>query len=346
MSNLITNRTEIETYWANFGLSSAAHKKTLEIYTLQIQDVAIKADIKSIEGTEDAIKKIKKLHGEMVEIRKKATSPLDAVKERLMSFEKQYDPKSWDAFTKLEKANLDLRLKAVELAKAHADKEKEKLEFRMFFEKQYILQKENFFILVGAFVQVAYEEALKADKLPDFAELELKLKDITPPVLASFGSLKHITRDEATEIFKAIPRPEFFINPDLIKEKFATFDIDLKRKVQALQEAKEATEKAAKDATEKANQQALIANLTAHAEVAAPVLPKIKRSVSVETPNSPEDAKLIIATFLTSFSTLSNYIRVTKWENLTIKQMCEAIGKYTTETGDELSKIPYIDVVK
>lgn len=74
--------------------------------------------------------------------------------------------------------------------------------------------------------------------------------------------------------------------------------------------------------------------------------PKVKRKMDVVIENSEAWALAVLGNFMRLFNDVRKYVSVKEWEKLTIKQMASALGKYVTETAEELQGLKVKEVEK
>ncbi len=338
--------------WVAVGEFKAMLEKEHQLKTLELQKL-IQAPGTTIVEIETTLANYRKVHTGMVtagqEWRGFITSK---VLQPSLDTEKEYSPKSSEAYLLVEK---DLTAKKVAASNAAQQTNAKNQELA-----NYAAHVKNEFLnVVAEFKQAAikeinqnYIDSLKGKvKHPDTDAIKAVIKEMKPRAYVLFT--KHYMTDENkaeyVAVGKSIPHPDFNkIREELITEvdnRFASYQHDLAANTveQVEQEAKQEIEELGRDAQIETGVNQMAAQSTV-AEI-QPEGKRLKKAVEVVLEGSKTWAMHVSMEFWKN-ALISDYVTVKQWENLSVKQMAGAVGKWASATGEMSPNLQYREVVK
>jgi len=336
----------------NAWLSLANTKANLQ-NELQAGELAVQSELNNYSNLElepltAKITAAKRLQKEYKEKRLQFTTIIESkICTPLMEFEKR----NLTLIGEAEKHQLSLKLEAENQAKLLNAKAAEISLFKAHIENERDRIETEYLTAIQREINAMYMACLEGTYKPaDIMEtLKETIISIDVPKQNKFD-LKHLTHDEAKAIYMEVKQ---FTNEktlrdldERIKSRFAMFEQDFANAT-AAKEAVEAETKQHEELSKLELQNKQAANnllATASTEITPAVI--VKRKLEVVAPKTENETKIIIATFMSNWANCNKYIRVKEWANLAVKQMADAIARYSTETGELFDKIKYTEVCK
>lgn len=134
--------------------------------------------------------------------------------------------------------------------------------------------------------------------------------------------------------------------PEYIESIFANFDSDLANATAAITFRESSDKLFELRESEKMQAHQAINKLVSVSSAAIINAPTIKKNMVVKVVDSEDWAKAVIAEFVINMPYLGKYIRVKSWSSLSIGQMADYLGRYTTETGVAFRNLELVEVLR
>ena len=305
----------------------------------------------TITDIEKSLAKYRNVHKEMVAIGQKFRSFItDRVFSPSLNIEAEYSPNKYEPYLIAEKTLLDKKVEAEKKASDAANKQKEEQQYRAHIKNQYEDIVADFRIRAANEINTMYLSWLKGGvKQPEISMLKKTLSEMNFKAGAKF--VRRLVSDtEATAIFQSIPAPSLQeLRKEALKmcdDKFMSYQHDLQ--LSDISTVQASAEQSIADIKHEAEQNIAINTLEAVSTPIVAIEPegrRIKKTVEVVVEGTEGWAISVISAFLRT-PDCRQFLLVKKWENLSVGQMAAAIGKYSTETGDQLHGLSYREVLK
>lgn len=323
--------------WLQLGVAKATTKSEMQKLALKLQSVLTGWDKMSLENLQNAIVEYKKGLAMMPEIRKAYTRFLDIISNELMSIQKAAE--SYEELSSAEKRFLELRKEKEKEDQKLNDKIQEAARFKAHVKNEYLRVQTEYIIALKKTISDSYLQALRDDLTEDGLK---KYIDVTKAALADvkiggvtkFTPYNHHTPEELTAIHKTIEKPDYAYDLSSavasVDSQFVLYWNDKKAGEKAkeyIQNQQKNLESELKEHTQTASAVNELISKASSAEVLPdPNIKSIKRKVEIVVKdNDPQCALIIIANFVKYFQTCKPRLKVTKWGNLSVKQMAAAL---------------------
>lgn len=128
---------------------------------------------------------------------------------------------------------------------------------------------------------------------------------------------------------------------------FVMYEQDLANSTVAAARIEEQKVTLANETAATIQQEAAITNITARAGTFQfEGGPKVKKNQAVVIENSDAWGLAVMGNFIRLFNDVRKYVAVKEWEKLTVNQMATALGKYVTETAEQLPGLKIEEIKK
>ena len=241
----------------------------------------------------------------------------------------------------LKEKELNLRLDAQKKANDANNKAEEQSRFTLHITNEYLRIETKYKQDLWNEVMGYYKTCLAGkvplvDMLPLYTVMD---QQIAPDAIVRYGSAYPPpylnSTEEFTVLFNNIKAPNYAAILQQAKEsaqhQFANYQSDLQNAPAAIEHANQVQAQGNTELEQSVKQEAAINTLTSTA--ATPVItgPKIKENLKITVVENEGWLVLVMSTFLAKRAEMMKYVRVKSVSALTIKQMAEAIAKWSSE---------------
>lgn len=329
---------ERQVSWLSLGAAKGKTVKMLTDVYLSAQSLLVDYEKMDVLQLQKAIEDYKATIKRIEEIRKGFTKYMDKIKEEMMQTEKT--AAAWNTYEKAAARFLTLREEQETIDTTIKTKADEATEFRLHVNNELIRIKTNYEIDLNKAITDAYTQALNDDLTEDglkqyVAVTEAAMKEIKRIAPEKFPYKIH-TKEEVIAIASTIQSPDWnglILAPAIqrMKDQFNLYYQDRANKEKAtdfLKSQMKAEEaKLTKDAETAKSVNVLAAvGQSISSFVSIPeVKGVVRKKVIVVKDDDPSWAVKVMSEFLKRFEQLRGGLRVTKWSNLTIRQMATAL---------------------
>jgi len=336
MSTELTIIPEVNEKQAKAWLTLAATKNNVT-QDLAGREMTLQAILlnKPNDKLAEVLAEYRKQWTEMSEARKAFTSVVTAkLIEPMMEYEKRADPKTNAAYIAASTRELDHRKEATRKLEAQQALATETANFKTHFVNEYLRIMASYRADLAAIITQVYTDCLTV-KTPDptnaIAVAVSAMDAVKPKNPANFVRI-NLTTQRATELFTAIPQPDYSGALSEAKlaltTKFELYQHDLANAEAAIESNKQQAAIATANADQDIKAQQATNTLFAAAQAFVMPEPGFKgfteRNRIIIRDESQEWVARIMAAFLANLSTVFPLLRVKKYSALNIKQMAEA----------------------
>ena len=336
--------------WLGMANQKNALTSQLQGLELKAQAILLISGASTYAEIELALAAFRKAHTEISETRLAFTSMVDAgIIKPLMAYEKRIDPKGNEAYIALTAKSLTLRKAEAERANTQNLKNQTAASFKAHCANEFYKAGEYLRSSLRKEISNQYQLHLTQKIAPTLPKIKELLQTIKPQ-----GNSKFITtilsNEELGAIYAELTKPNFeAIYQDaylVVNTMFANFDSDLANAAAAIAHQLEVEQLAEAHATTQMAEEMAINTLIATSEAVIIDTPKIKTTLVITVIESEQWAKAIMAAFITNMHHMGKYIKVKSWSKLTLGQMAEYLGKYSTESGHQIANLIYTEMEK
>lgn len=335
------------------AMASQKNKLANELQQKELKAQAILlpvATCKEYGKIDTALAEYRKAHTEIVETRKAFTNQIDAgITQPLMAYEKRIDPKVNETYLLLSNSSLQLRKEETSKATQQNLKNQAIANFKAHCANEFYKAKEDLRGKIRKEISNQYQIHLQNRISPTIEKINELLRILKPEQSAKFNT-NVLTNEELAVVYDTLMKPDYeeiyTHGKDLLISTFSNFDSDLANTKAAIAHQQQAEQLAEAKAATQVAEETAINTLIAHSETVIIDTPKIKKTLVVTVVESEQWAKTIMAAFITNMHHMGKYIKVKSWSKLTIGQMAEYLGKYSTETGAQIANLNYEEVEK
>lgn len=328
------------------GLAQEKNKVSAQLtkQELELQSLLMNVEDKNLDVQLAAYRK---KHTELIEDRRKFTNVIDEkLIQSMMQFEKRSDPKTNIQYKDASTRELNYRKQQQEDLNKQKNEADENAAFKSHFLNQFNNIATDYRTKCNNVITRVYADCLyaktPADAVQPAIDIAIKVLNELQQLEPAKYERKYISVEEAKKIFSAIPQPNFNdIKNEYIekmRENFSLYENDLanaeaaaKRiETQAVQENTQL-----QNETQQENAQTTIIE-TAAAYQTPPEgfkgVTEVSRIQIID--NDPTWVLKIITAFLTNFTTCFPKVRVSKYSQLKIEQMCAALDAASIKVKD------------
>lgn len=308
------------------------------------------SDVSDYKTIDEALVAYKKMYAEMSEMRIAFTSQIDnGLISPLMAFEKRVNPKTNEQCLIMVKKSLDLRTEEKRKIDIENSKALEKTRFINHIDNEYMRIAQLYRLKMHKEITAHYNAALLAKNAKSKNEIMALLEQIKPDAITKFTSVL-LSREELHELFLTTKAPAYseilLEMQDYIESIFANFDSDLANATAAIAFRESSDKLFELQESEKMKAHQAINTLVSVSSAAIITAPTIKKNMVVKVVDSEIWAKAVIAEFVTNMPYLVKYIRVKSWSSLSIGQMADYLGRYSTDTGVAFRNLELVEVLR
>lgn len=320
-------------------LALAAQRNVI-VADLQKRELALQALLlnQPKDKLSEQLKTYRLEHTALVEARRKFTNIIDEkIVQKLMEFEKRTDPKTCEVYLQAAKDELQYRTDEDTKLKSQQALATETANFKIHFQNQFNNLATNLRVQCNDIIMQAYATCLDAKTPADqihvaISAATLAIADLKNGIPEKFVRT-HLKDAEALAIFNSLNQPDFAAIKkeyvDSLPTRFELYANDLANAEQAVELLKQETETTNQQLQQETKNENAANQLVEHA--AAYVLPAEGHKSVVDVSkikivdDDPTWCLKIMAAFITNFQMCFTKLRVTKYSELKISQMCAAL---------------------
>ena len=333
------------------GMAAQKNKLTHDLQQMELKAQGLllpHTNSKDYTAIDAALGAYRKLNTDITETRKAFTNMIDAaIVQPLMQYEKRV--KDFELYATLTAKSLSLRKEETDKANQQNLKNQAIANFKAHCANEFYKAKEDLRGKIRKEISKQYQLHLTNRISPTIEKIYELLRLLKPEPSAKFNT-NLVTNEELAVVYDSLMKPDYEEiykhGHDSLISTFSNFDSDLANAAAAIRHQQDQAKLAdAKAATAMAEETA-INTLIAHSETVVIDTPKIKKTLVVTVVESEQWAKTIMAAFIANMQHMSKYIKVKSWSKLTIGQMAEYLGKYSTDEGHKVANLIYEEVEK
>lgn len=335
--------------WVAVGEWKSQLAKSHELKSLELQKLLLNPGTTIVE-IENTLGSYRKLHQEMTKDGQQFRALIDEkVLQQSLTIEKEYSPKVNENYLLAEKSLTTLKLKAESDAKSTQAKAQEKLNYATHIKNEYLTVSNELRQAAVIEMNTMYVSYLKGNvKNPDIEAIKATIRGMQPRKYVMYNK-QYVTDPEATIITQGIPRPDYNAIREemvaLVDEKFKSYAHDLK--ANTVEQVEAAAQEEIKEIAKETAIEVGVNTMSAQANVPEIIHEgkALKRLLECVVEGGEQWHINVISAYLKN-PLCRSHITVKAWENLTVKQMAAALGKYASETGDVDPNLQYREIVK
>lgn len=329
--------------WYNFGVAAYREELSLQAWAQQIiAAMKVPQTIHELPKYETDVATAKEQLKGLVTRRKITTSKFDAVAERLMKPEKEVAAHIESLAPKV----IELKKQLQEQNKKGEEKNKEVLAttqaiIKYVAETHALIEQSHVKLIADA-----YEYALSniaPEKIEEFIEkVSKRVTEKNVTIAKPTFSTKYLTPEELEQLMQKTFQPK---TPESYLEKFKTdlklrfsdYENAYKNREQALQISQSETQQAVESIANEQMQSSAAAEFQANANavsygsVVSGQVKELKETYVLQLDETQQNAVLVMSAFVANLAKCLPHVRVSKWFNLSVKQMVAALEKVKTE---------------
>lgn len=344
------NVTPRQKAWVTLSDVKTKLEESLQKQELELQAmINLEFAMVSAEALEKTLDEYRKKWTAMKNQRMAFTNIVDEkIVQALMQYEKRSAPEAKfnEKFGALEKQLLDAKIKAKEANNAQTEKQKEEAAYTAHIKNQYEIQVATFKKQAYNEIYTMYQQALTGGQPELKTEVAKTISELQFVELVKYPR-KFVTNEEATEIYKKIPKPTVTeLRKQMILElekMWQNYENDKAGNINVQQELEEQVANIEQQTTQATS----INTMLAKSEASTPVVmigagkKKLKETMSIEGDDTLGWALKVIIAFANTPQS-HGYLKAKIAKNIKVEQMADALAELAANGGARIDGLKYV----